>query len=92
MQSFPPKRTKRDFNSHARFARAVRARVKATHGELLCEKCGATNVPLEAHHLAARVDDPRLGVLLCAPCHLAAGAAQNGKRIDPAAEPRRKRR
>jgi len=30
----------------------------------VCQRCGATNVPLHAHH-----DTPTHGRLLCVPCH-----------------------
>jgi len=41
-----------------------------------CERCGATGVPLQAHHLIpvavrpqARGHDASQGVALCEPCH-----------------------
>lgn len=52
----------RDMASHMRFARRVRKR------DRVCRACGSSE-RLQVHHLRPGVDDPQLGILLCAGCH-----------------------
>lgn len=61
---------KKRSNKHAKWARDVISRDKAT-----CQKCGATDIELHAHHIKPYKDYPELrfdkenGITVCCKCH-----------------------
>jgi hypothetical protein len=68
---------------HAAWARSVISRDKAT-----CQRCGITDVELQAHHIKPFKEFPELrwdvdnGLTVCAPCHWAIHAASNANGVN----------
>lgn len=79
----PDARRKNRGGAHRKWVNAVINRDKAT-----CQKCGATEVELHAHHILSYRVHPELrcvvsnGVTLCHRCHWDLHAAQNEKAVN----------
>lgn len=76
-------RRKNRSGSHHKWVNAVMSRDKAT-----CQKCGAKECELHAHHILSYKDHPDLrfdvnnGVVLCFKCHWEVHTAQNDKAVN----------
>jgi 5-methylcytosine-specific restriction endonuclease McrA len=79
----PDARRKRRNGSHASWARKVISRDHAT-----CQRCGAKDVELHAHHIKPYESHPDLrwdvdnGMTLCAPCHWAVHSALDANGVN----------
>lgn len=79
----PDSRRKNRRGKHGAWARTVISRDKA-----ICQRCGAQDVPLHAHHVKSFADHPDLrwdianGLTVCAPCHWAIHAAPNANGVN----------
>lgn len=75
-----PNKKRHRGNSHYKWADAVFTRDQNT-----CQKCGANNIEIHAHHLKSYKDNPELrydvtsGITLCYSCHWDVHSVQNEK-------------